>query len=175
MTKQPRSWSARNTRRFSAMLGMMRSSLRARFTPLQGRSVRRVSVEPGGVLELTPPRRLAFARRRPSPPGREKRMRLRRLLMIVPRDAHDPGDVLILDCGFEHHAFGELLDHRALDFLPRRLARRIFVAALLLQRGAALRQPCFRDQDISLALVEIDPHAVARFEQREPAADRRLR
>src|SRR5262249_27804976 len=68
--------------------------------------------------------------------------------MIVARDAHRFGDVLILDRRLEHHAFGELLDHGALDLLPRRLARRIFVAAVLLQRGPSLRELRFGDQDI---------------------------
>ena len=48
-------------------------------------------------------------------------------------------DPMVFDRGFEHHAVGELIDHGALDLLPRRLARRVAVAALLspAQRGAA--------------------------------------
>src|SRR5262249_16992726 len=48
-------------------------------------------------------------------------------------------DALIFDGWLENHAAGALFDHAAWDLLPRRLARRIFVAPLLLQRRAALR------------------------------------
>src|SRR3989442_5110789 len=49
-------------------------------------------------------------------------------------------DAKVFHGGPEHHALGELLDHVALYLLPRSLARRVFVAALFLQRGAALRE-----------------------------------
>src|SRR3954469_9788661 len=60
--------------------------------------------------------------------------------MIVSRCAF-LGDPMIFDRRFEHHAVGELIDHGALDLLPGCLARRVAVAALLLQRSAALREP----------------------------------
>ena len=48
-------------------------------------------------------------------------------------------DPMIFDRRFEHHAVGELVDHAALDLLPRRLARRVAVAAAAFPapRGAA--------------------------------------
>ena len=58
--------------------------------------------------------------------------------MIVPRLAHAFGDALIFHRGLEHHAVGELIDHPALDFLPRRLACRILVTAAFLERHAEL-------------------------------------
>ena len=42
--------------------------------------------------------------------------------------------------GFSTMPFGQFVDDAALDLLPRRLARRVRVAAGRLQRGAALRQ-----------------------------------
>src|SRR5271154_1347800 len=54
-------------------------------------------------------------------------------------------DALILDRRLEHHPGRKLIHHGALDFLPRGLARRIEVAAVLFERGAALRQ--FRRRD----------------------------
>src|SRR5262249_48831789 len=47
-------------------------------------------------------------------------------------------DAMIVHRWFEHHAIGELIDHAALDLLPRGLAGGIFPAAVLLERGAAL-------------------------------------
>ena len=73
-------------------------------------------------------------------------------------------DALIFYRRLEHHAAGELIDHGALDFLPRRLARRTMVAAVLLERGATLRQFRRRDQHIGGAFIEIDAHAVAGFQ-----------
>src|SRR5262245_37291598 len=84
-------------------------------------------------------------------------------------------DALVLDRGFEHHAFGELIDEVTLDFLPRRLAVRIGVAAALLQCRAPLGELRSRDQDIGGALVQIDAHAVAGLEEREAAAGGRFR
>src|SRR5262249_51389308 len=94
--------------------------------------------------------------------------------VVVPRHAL-LRDAMIFERRLENHAVGELIDHAALDLLPRRLARRIFVAPLLLQRGAALRELGVRDQHVGAALVEVDAHAVAGLEQREPAICRRLR
>src|SRR5262245_57345068 len=79
-------------------------------------------------------------------------------------------DALVFDRRLEHHAFGELIDEVALDFLPRRLAVRIGVAAAFVQRRAPLGEFRGRDQDIGCALVQIDAHAVAGLEQREAAA-----
>src|ERR1051326_4345386 len=123
-----------------------------------------------GLIELPPPPRLASYDAPPTCPlqGRQGERATCASSMIVPGDAHRLCDVLVLHRGFEHHAFGELLDHRALDFLPRCLARRILVAAPLLQGGAALRKLGLRDQDVRRALVEIDTHSVAGLEQREP-------
>src|SRR5262249_47313168 len=75
---------------------------------------------------------------------------------------------MIFDRRLENHAVGELINHAALDLLPRRLARRIFVALLLLQRGAALRELGVRDQHVGAALVEVDAHAVAVLSNASP-------
>src|SRR5499426_4275693 len=83
-------------------------------------------------------------------------------------------DAMIFHGGLENHAVSELIDHAALDLLPRRLARRIFVATLFLQRGAPLRELGVRDQHVGAALVEVDAHAIAGLEQSEPAARRGL-
>jgi hypothetical protein len=58
--------------------------------------------------------------------------------MIVPWNTASLGDALKFDRRLQHHAFVELLDKIALNFLPRRLARRIPIATRLRQRGAAL-------------------------------------
>src|SRR5262249_28786357 len=95
-------------------------------------------------------------------------------LVIVPRHAllRDP---LISDRRREHHAVAELLDQPALDLLPRRLARREMVAALLRERAAARGELVLGQQYVDAALVEIDADAVAAFpQQREPAAGSRL-
>src|SRR5580704_19082489 len=70
-------------------------------------------------------------------------------------------DALVFDRRLEHHAVGELVDHAALDLLPRRLARRIFEAAGLLQSRAALRQLFLRNQDVGGAGLEVYPDTVA--------------
>src|SRR6516225_11165178 len=51
------------------------------------------------------------------------------LLVIVARHRFlcDP---LIFDRRSQNHAVGELIDHAALDLLPRRLTRRIMIAAV---------------------------------------------
>ena len=52
------------------------------------------------------------------------------LSVVVARDAHGLGDVLVFDRRLQHHALGELVDHAALDLLPGRLALRDREAAL---------------------------------------------
>src|SRR6185437_3281754 len=85
---------------------------------------------------------------------------LARLLVIIPR--HELfRDALVFDRRLEHHAVGELIDHAALDLLPRRLMRRIREAARLLQRRAPLREFGVADEHIGPALVQIDAHAVS--------------
>src|ERR1700692_2851777 len=76
------------------------------------------------------------------------------------------GDALIFDRGLEHHAVGELVHQGALDLLPRRLAFRERIAALLLQRLPARRELRVGDQHIGGAAVEIDAHPVAGLEER---------
>jgi hypothetical protein len=46
-------------------------------------------------------------------------------------------DALIFYCRFQHHAVSELIDHAALDFLPRRLTRRVLKSTTPEQRCAA--------------------------------------
>src|SRR5262249_59111363 len=94
--------------------------------------------------------------------------------VVVPRHAL-LRDAMIFHGRLENHAVGERIDHAALDLLPRRLARRIFIATLFLQRGAALRELGVWHQYVGAALVEVDAHAVAGLEQSKPAAHRRLR
>src|SRR5580658_3545824 len=72
---------------------------------------------------------------------------------------------LIFDRWFQNHALRELVDHGALDFLPRRLARRIMVSAILLQCCSTISQFGRRDQNISRPLVEIDTHAIPCLQQ----------
>src|SRR5262245_32687334 len=94
--------------------------------------------------------------------------------MIVPR--YVPlRDAMIFHRRLEHHAVGQLIDHAALDLLPRRLARGILPAAVPVQRGAPPRELRVGDQHVRAPLVEVDAYAVAGLEQSEPAARRRLR
>src|SRR2546423_344441 len=54
--------------------------------------------------------------------GRPYQVAVRRAFgpsMTVPRHAHRLRDALVFHCRREHHAVGELLDHAALDLLPR--------------------------------------------------------
>ena len=79
--------------------------------------------------------------------------------MVVARDAI-LSDALIFHRRFKHHALGQLVDHGALDFLPRRLACRILVAALEQCRPPP-RQLRFRDQDVGSALAKIYANAIS--------------
>src|SRR3569832_2571817 len=85
------------------------------------------------------------------------------------------GDALIFDRRLEHHAVGELVDHAALNLLPRRLVRRIGEAAALLQVGAALIELRVAQQNVGAAFLQINARAVAALEEREAAARRRFR
>jgi hypothetical protein len=58
--------------------------------------------------------------------------------VVVARDAHLGGDLLIFDSGLQHHAIGQFADDAALDFLPGRLAGGIFIATGLGKIGMAL-------------------------------------
>jgi hypothetical protein len=58
--------------------------------------------------------------------------------MIVSRNAFLRNSV-IFNGWLEHHAVGQLIDHGALNFLPRRLARGICKAAALFESGPS---PC---------------------------------
>src|SRR5262245_36558093 len=95
--------------------------------------------------------------------------------MVVARDTLGLGDPLVLDRRLEHHALGELVDEPALDLLPGRLMARELVAAVALQRGAAPVVLLLGNEDVGGALVEVDAHAVAGPQDRQPAAGRRLR
>src|SRR5436305_3711345 len=86
-------------------------------------------------------------------------------LVIIPRHAHRLGDTLVLHRGFQHHAFVKLRDHRALDFLPRRLAPWISIAAMLLQIGAALRDFGISDEDVRGTLLQVYAHAITRSQK----------
>src|SRR5262245_14940182 len=95
--------------------------------------------------------------------------------MIVARDTLGGGDLLVLDGRLQHHAGRELVDQAALDLLPRRLVRRILIAAVALQRRAAGVVLLLGDQDVGGALVQIDAHAVTRLEDGQTAAGSGLR
>src|SRR5207302_8756927 len=68
--------------------------------------------------------------------------------MAVARYSGSLRDALIFHRRLEHHAVGKLVDHGALDFLPRRLARRIVVAAILRERRLAPLELGRRQQNI---------------------------
>ncbi len=84
-------------------------------------------------------------------------------LVVIPRHRflRDP---LIFHGWLQDHAAGELIDHAALDFLPRRLARRVMVAAVLLQGRPARRKFIRGNEDIRAAFVEVDAHPIAGLE-----------
>src|SRR5215472_7386207 len=94
--------------------------------------------------------------------------------MIISWNPHALGDALVLYRRPQHHAVGELVDHAALDLLPRGLARRIFVTAALLQRRAAFGELRLGNENVGGTLAQIDAHRVAVLEQGESAAGRRL-
>src|SRR5215510_15440856 len=104
------------------------------------------------------------------PPCRDSSRAYQHALMTIAWHAALLRDALVFDRGLEHHAFGELVDEIALDFLPGRLAVGISIAAALLQRRAPLCELRGRDQDIGSALVQIDAHAVAGLKECQPAA-----
>ena len=81
--------------------------------------------------------------------------------MIIPRHADRAGNVLIARGEFHAGAGGLLADGRAIELLPWRLVGRVGEAALVLQLGAALLQFVARDQDVGVALVEVDADLVA--------------
>ena len=89
--------------------------------------------------------------------------------MIVPRNTDLAGDVLIARRQFQAGASSVLADGGAVKLLPRRLMVREWETAFGLQLGAAARHFLGRNQDIGLALVQIDAHLVAGLEDRKPA------
>src|SRR5215207_5852064 len=94
--------------------------------------------------------------------------------MVVARDALGLRDALVLDGRLQDHALAELIHHRALDLLPRRLMAGEMEPARVLERGAALRQFPVRDQDVGGSLVKVDADAVPRAQEREPSPRGRL-
>src|SRR5262249_58212331 len=95
--------------------------------------------------------------------------------VVVARHALALGNLLIFDGGLQHHAVREIIDHPALDLLPWRLVRRILIAAMALQVGAAPVVFLLADQDVGAALGEIDAHAISGPEDGKPPARCRLR
>jgi hypothetical protein len=91
--------------------------------------------------------------------------------MIVARYALGVCDIAIFDCRLQHHAFGQLIDHATLDFLPWRLALGKLVAAIVLQFSAPALDLVVGDENVGGALAQVDPHPVAIAQQRQPAAD----
>src|SRR3954449_9669764 len=80
--------------------------------------------------------------------------------MIIPRDPDGAGDVVIAGGEFEAGAGGLLADIAAIEFLPGRLVFRIGEAAHRFQVGKAPLQLFIRNQDIGVALVEVDADTV---------------
>src|SRR5437868_7087848 len=95
--------------------------------------------------------------------------------VIVARNARGLRDLLVFYRRLQHGAIAELIDDPALDFLPWRLMGRIFVAAHRGEVVAALLDLIIRDQDVRLALVEVDAHLIPGPKDREVAARRRFR
>src|SRR3954462_7524901 len=89
--------------------------------------------------------------------------------VIVSRHAKRAGDVLVAR-GELHAGAGRLLaDGVAIKLLPRRLVRRMLVAAIGLELGMALLHLVVGDENVGAALVQIDAHLVAIPEDRDPA------
>src|SRR5271169_4281200 len=97
------------------------------------------------------------------------------ILMIVPRDTDQAGDVVV--AGGELHACagGLLADGGAIELLPWRLVGGVGEAALGFELGAAALQLVVRYQDVGAALVEIDANHVAGLEDRKTAIGSGLR
>jgi hypothetical protein len=97
--------------------------------------------------------------------------------VIVPRDRL-LRDALISHRRLKHHTAAELIEHGALDFLPRRLAWRIMIAAILFQRRGTLGQ--FRRRRRGAPACRQGHHAARGRPPRHPRRhnhrrDRRLR
>jgi hypothetical protein len=98
-------------------------------------------------------------------------------LVVVARNTLGLGDPLVFDRRLQHRVrFPSGRHSCALDFLPRRLALGINVAA---GRHRALpgatRSPRSLIRMSALSLVQIDPHLVARLQDREATAGGRFR
>src|SRR3954462_15457334 len=91
------------------------------------------------------------------------------VLVIVPRYAYRAGDVVVASGEFEAGAGGLLADIVAVDLLPWRLVFRIGEAAHRLEVGKALLQFAIGNQDVGIALGEVDADAVAGLQYRHPA------
>ena len=90
--------------------------------------------------------------------------------MIIPWNAHGFGNALKLGRAFYDHALGQLFRGVAINFLPRRLRRWNFVAATLFQLNTAFGNFISRKQQVAIAVVEIDAHFVAVFQNGKAAA-----
>lgn len=88
--------------------------------------------------------------------------------MVISRKPARMRDILIFDRVFQHGPGFHLADDSTLDFLPRRLAFRIFITANRFQRLAAFGQFLIGNQDIRRPAAKIDAHAVAGLENGKP-------
>src|SRR5215204_7489756 len=95
--------------------------------------------------------------------------------MIIPRHADRARNVLIARGELHASAGGLLADGRAIELLPRRLVSRVGEAALRLQIGVAFAQFLIRNQDVGVALVEVDANPVAGAQNRKSAVGGGLR
>ena len=82
-------------------------------------------------------------------------------LVVVPWRAGRLRDALIFHRGLEYHAVRKLINDVSLDLLPRRLTRRILVAAAFPERGAPRVQFRFRNENIRTSVIEINSYAVS--------------
>ena len=95
--------------------------------------------------------------------------------MIIARIAEGLDDAAVLHGRFERRARLQLSDRVALEFLPRRVGRRVGIAATRLQGLAACLDFLFRHEPVHRRCVEVDPQSVAGLYQGDIAARRRFR
>src|SRR5437868_1955104 len=95
--------------------------------------------------------------------------------MIVPRHTDRARNIMIARGELHAGAGGLLADGRTIELLPRRLVGRVVEAARGFQLGATLLQLVAGDQDVGVALVEVDANLVAGPQDGKPAVGGRLR
>ena len=92
--------------------------------------------------------------------------------MIVPWRPDRLRQTLILRRRFQHRAGIELARELALNLLPRRLDARLPDSRRCFELATASRDFFVDDEHVRFAAPQIDAHAIAGAQQREPAAGR---